>query len=92
MRLTLVNCAVASDGGSISLIFSSEENNTLWITLDKGFASKTRNRIFTSNNGDTPLDSKQEKDLLRCLQTVEVIENACVELLDEVINEIKSRI
>ncbi|GAB2190089.1 hypothetical protein MAH1_16970 [Sessilibacter sp. MAH1] len=91
MKLNLINCAVASDGGSIALSFTTETNDEFWVSLDKGLQSPTRNKIFASTYGESPLTSEQENELLPLLETAEISEADCEQLLRQIINEIKCR-
>jgi hypothetical protein len=91
MKHTLINCAVASDGGSIALEFKTPEKAEYWITLDNGLESPTQGKIFTTENGAQPLNLAQEKELLHLLETAQKSFDDCDHLLLDVINKIKSR-
>ncbi|MFK8012697.1 MAG: hypothetical protein AB8B80_11685 [Marinicellaceae bacterium] len=91
MKLTLTNCAIASDGGSIALFFETIEKEEVLVSLDNGIDSKTKNKIFVSNISESPLTYEQELELLPSLECASLSISDCSELLEEVISVIKTR-
>lgn len=91
MELTLINCAVASDGGSVALQFETNEKDEYWVSLDNGFESPTKGKIFTTASGEKPLTLEQERELLPILEEAKISINDCAKLLLDVVNLIKCR-
>ena len=91
MKITLINCAVASDGGSIALQFETNENDEYWVTLDNGLESPTHGKIFTTTSGELPLTREQEQELLPILEEANISIADCEKLLLDIIRLIKCR-
>lgn len=91
MHLKLIDSAIASDGGSISLGFETETNEPYWVSLDKGIESSSKNKIFTTEFGETSLSNEQEKKLLILLENASISPSESDELLNVMINFIKCR-
>ena len=91
LKLNLINCAVASDGGSIALSFETVDHQAYWVSLDKGIESPTKNKIFASSYGEAPLTLEQEMELLPLLENANISIEDCQQLLQEIINFIKCR-
>ena len=95
IHYTLVNYAIASDGGSIALCFNDTKNKEFWVSLDKGIDSKTKGRIFSSLHGDEPLTTDKEKELVSLLKTTHISvvgdDGSGKELVNEVLSVINQR-
>lgn len=92
---SLVNYAIATDGGSIALVFIDENNIEYWVSLDKGIDSDTYGKIFTSTNDKTPLSAEAEKQLILILENaaikVDGDEDFARELISEIVSVVRQR-
>jgi len=87
------NSAVASDGGSICLMFTVDKHEDFMVRLDKGINSKTRGRVFTTviKNGEPEpqqmLGSTEEEVLIGQLLISKncITDNSGERLIDTVI-------
>ncbi len=68
-KLVLVDYAIASDGGSITLIFNERNSSEIHLRLDRNILSETKERIYLdSEEGSTLLSFAEEKKFLETLE------------------------
>ena len=94
--LVLVDYAIASDGGSIALIFNERSLSGICLRLDNGISSETKGRIFLDTDDESKLLNYEDE-----LAYLNSLENATVdidsddgdarELINKIIMVIKSR-
>ena len=94
-KYTLIDYAVGTDDGSISLCFKAPDDDDLLVVLDNGIDSQTKGRIYCGPNFGAPISLSLEHELVEVLTEanidVENDEGTGAKLIDSVLKVINGR-
>ena len=91
-NLTYVDCALATDGGSLALVLSDAQERTFSLVLDRALGTETRDRI--RYQGKEMLSFEEEMTLLPKLKTLadeDIEEEAVQDIIETFIHVIEVR-